>query len=53
MARVQPDWRLHRLAQVREIRTVTHDSIMLMKMAILNSELRLGEAGEQSIDEKT
>src|SRR3989454_11613041 len=31
MARVQPDWRLHRLARVREIRTVTHDSIMLRR----------------------
>src|SRR5713226_3669589 len=31
MARVQPYWRLRRLAQVRGIRTVTHDSIMLRR----------------------
>src|SRR5882762_8911010 len=33
MARVQPDWRLRRLAEVREIGTVTHDSKMLRRTA--------------------
>src|SRR5882672_10412955 len=31
MARIQPDRRLRRLAQVREIRSVTHNSIMLRR----------------------
>jgi hypothetical protein len=29
MARVQPDWRFRRLAQVRRIRTIAHDAVML------------------------